>query len=156
MPPPKAVESGKVAPLSDEDRLTLVRWIDLGCPIDLTNLDGKTEAPVPGWLVDDQRPTLTVTYPQRGKNARLDQILIGMHDVSSGLDMESFTVTLDTPVDGVAAGANLAAKFAKQTDGVWVWKLPKPVTAIDKAVLTVQVKDRQGSQTEIVRTFSVK
>ena len=25
----------KVAPLSDEDRLTLVRWIDLGCPIDL-------------------------------------------------------------------------------------------------------------------------
>ena len=25
----------KVAPLTDEDRLTLVRWIDLGCPIDL-------------------------------------------------------------------------------------------------------------------------
>ena len=25
----------KVAPLTDEDRRTLVRWIDLGCPIDL-------------------------------------------------------------------------------------------------------------------------
>ena len=25
----------KVAPLSDEDRRTIVRWIDLGCPIDL-------------------------------------------------------------------------------------------------------------------------
>ena len=44
MPPPEAVAgtyrgSGrrkiKVAPLSDEDRRTLVRWIDLGCPIDL-------------------------------------------------------------------------------------------------------------------------
>src|SRR6185437_1844424 len=44
MPPPEAVagtytgprgEEIKVAPLTDEDRLTLVRWIDLGCPIDL-------------------------------------------------------------------------------------------------------------------------
>src|SRR5262249_40554168 len=35
MPPPEAVKSGKVAPLTDEDRRTLVRWIDLGCPIDL-------------------------------------------------------------------------------------------------------------------------
>jgi hypothetical protein len=44
MPPPKAVEGTyegpdgrkiKVAPLSDEDRRTLIRWIDLGCPIDL-------------------------------------------------------------------------------------------------------------------------
>ena len=44
MPPPEAVAGTyvgpdgkkiKVAPLSDEDRLTLVRWIDLGCPIDL-------------------------------------------------------------------------------------------------------------------------
>src|SRR5207244_7926454 len=45
MPPPEAVAGTyagpagrkiKVAPLSAEDRLTLVRWIDLGCPIDLT------------------------------------------------------------------------------------------------------------------------
>ena len=35
MPPPDAVKAGKVAPLTDEDRRTLVRWIDLGCPIDL-------------------------------------------------------------------------------------------------------------------------
>ena len=42
MPPPNAVagkyvgprgEKIQVAPLSDEDRRTLVRWIDLGCPI---------------------------------------------------------------------------------------------------------------------------
>src|SRR5205085_9165883 len=44
MPPPEAIAGTyispdgkpvKVAPLSEEDRLTLVRWIDLGCPIDL-------------------------------------------------------------------------------------------------------------------------
>ena len=35
MPPKKAVNQGKVKPLTDEDRRTIVRWIDLGCPIDL-------------------------------------------------------------------------------------------------------------------------
>ena len=44
MPPPDAVAGTydgpdgkkiKVAPLGDEDRRTIVRWIDLGCPIDL-------------------------------------------------------------------------------------------------------------------------
>ncbi len=34
MPPPQAVTDGLVAALSDDDRRTLVRWIDLGCPID--------------------------------------------------------------------------------------------------------------------------
>src|SRR5205814_2138002 len=59
MPPPEAVEGtyqtadGKkirVAALTDEDRRTLVRWIDLGCP---TNLE------VASWQVDrfDQRST---------------------------------------------------------------------------------------------------
>src|SRR5262249_31128185 len=36
MPPPEAVKSGKVQALSDEDRRTLIRWIDLGAPIDKT------------------------------------------------------------------------------------------------------------------------
>lgn len=35
MPPAEAVASGKVQPLTDEDRRTIVRWIDLGCPIDV-------------------------------------------------------------------------------------------------------------------------
>src|SRR5262249_47176290 len=43
MPPPEAVAGTykgpdgkrvKVAPLSEEDKLTLARWIDIGCPID--------------------------------------------------------------------------------------------------------------------------
>src|SRR5436190_372498 len=67
MPPPDAVAGKyvgpdskkiKVAPLTDEDKRTLARWIDLGCPIDLTEKGSQ------GWLLDDQRPTLTLTYPQ--------------------------------------------------------------------------------------------
>ncbi len=56
MPPPDAVKAGKVAPLTDEDKLTLVRWIDLGCPIDLEYDAGNPAKPGFGWALDDQRP----------------------------------------------------------------------------------------------------
>ena len=68
MPPPEAVAGTyigpdgnqiKVAPLSDEDRLTIVRWIDLGCPIDLDFSPANPQASGFGWMLDDHRPTLT-------------------------------------------------------------------------------------------------
>jgi hypothetical protein len=147
MPPPDAVKNGKVKPLSDEDRLTLVRWIDLGCPIDLDK--GR------GWLLDDQRPTLTLTYPRAGANESLSRILIGMYDYGSGLDTNSFAVTADFAIDGTAAGEDLAKKFRSVTQGVWELKLAKPITELPRGKLTVAVKDRQGSVTRIERTFSV-
>ena len=52
MPPPQAVKSGKVQPLTDEDRLTLVRWIDLGCPIDLSK---DNSAPAGRWMINGRR-----------------------------------------------------------------------------------------------------
>src|SRR5262249_11367034 len=120
MPPPAALtgdyvgpdgERIKVAPLTDEDRLTLVRWIDLGCPIDLDYDPAKPEERGYGWMLDDTRPTLTLTYPRAGANGPLTRILVGMHDYDTGLDMNSFEVTADFALDGVAAGQNLASKF---------------------------------------------
>jgi hypothetical protein len=161
MPPPQAVAGTyrgtdgkplKVAPLSDEDRLTLVRWIDLGCPIDLEYDPAKPEARGFGWMLDDQRPTLTMTLPRAGTNAPLSRILIGMYDYGTGLDMDSFQALASFPVDGVAAGQNLAGKFRSVAPGVWELKLGAPVTGSGK--LTVSVKDRQGNETRIERTFS--
>jgi hypothetical protein len=156
MPPPKAVEEGKVAPLTDEDRRTLVRWIDLGCPVDKEIAFTKASERGSGWLLDDQRPTLTLTYPQVGANPSLDRILVGMHDYNTGLDLASFRVIADFPLGGVQAGKNLAAKFTTIGDGVWELKLGQPVTALARGTLTVSVKDRQGNRIEIVRRFSVK
>ena len=65
MPPPEAVKQGKVKPLTDEDRRTLVRWIDLGCPIDLDFDPKQPQRRGSGWMQDDSRPTLTVTFPRR-------------------------------------------------------------------------------------------
>src|SRR6185503_9107422 len=90
----------KVAPLTDEDRFTIVRWIDLGCPIDLDYDSQQPAVRHLGWMLDDNRPTLTLTTPRSGANASLDRILIGAHDYYTGLDTKSFTVMADFPVNG--------------------------------------------------------
>ena len=150
MPPPEAVKSGKVKALTDEDRLTLVRWIDLGCPIDLSKDNAR-----PGWSLDDQRPTLTLTYPRAGSNESLTRILVGMHDYNTGLDMKTFHVSADFAVNGAEAGKNLADQFRVKTQGVWELVLDRPIASLPKGNLTVSVKDGQGNVTRIERTFSV-
>jgi hypothetical protein len=153
MPPPEAVKAGKVAPLSEEDKLTLVRWIDLGCPIDL-DYDPKKPAKTSfGWMLDDQRPTLALSLPRAGANPALEVIRIGMHDYGSGLDDASLSVVADFAVDGVPAGQNLAPKFKSVASGVYEWKLTAPLS-IRKGRLNVNVKDRQGNVTRVDRTFS--
>jgi hypothetical protein len=154
MPPPEAVNSGKATPLSDEDRLTLVRWIDLGCPIDL-DFDAKNpDKPGFGWMLDDQRPTLTLAAPTAGANPPLKKISVGMYDYA-GLDERSFEVVADFAVNGVPAGQNLAAKFKKANVGVWELSLETPLK-VAHGKLVVSVKDKQGNLTRIERSFSAE
>jgi hypothetical protein len=156
MPPVEAVKSGKVQPLSDDDRLTLIRWIDLGCPIDLDyDLSKPDVVPNGGWLTDEVRPALTVTTPRAGRNAPLTRILIGMHDAYTGLDPASFSVSADFAVNGIAAGADLSKNFRSVAPGVWALPLEKPLANLPAAKLTVSVKDRQGNVTRLERTFSI-
>ena len=51
MPPP----GSSVPPLSEDEKMPIARWIDLGCPIDTAQTDGS---PGYGWFLDDLRPTL--------------------------------------------------------------------------------------------------
>jgi hypothetical protein len=165
MPPPEAVAGTwkgsegkpiKVAPLTDEDRLTLVRWIDLGCPIDLDPDAANPASRVQGWMLDEGRPTLTLTHPAPGLSTEpLTRILVGMHDYDTGLDLDSFTVVADFPIDGVPPGENLASKLKPLGDQRWELKLTRPLASLPRGQLTVSVKDRQGNTTRIERTFSV-
>ena len=125
MPPPAAVAGDYIGPdgkkiqvagLSDEDRLTLVRWIDLGCPIDLDFDPDRPEATGFGWMLDDQRPTLTLTSPRAGANPPLTRILVGMYDYG-GLALDSFQVVASFPIDGVAAGRKPGEKVSLQFPG---------------------------------------
>ena len=152
MPPPAAVKAGKVKPLTDEDRRTLVRWIDLGCPIDL-DYDAKNPTKTGfGWMLDDQRPTLAVATPLAGGNPPLSRIVVGAHDYR-GLDPAGFTVVADFAVNGVPAGQNLAEKFRPAESGVWHLDVNPPVR-VPRGALTVSVKDRAGNVTRVERTFS--
>jgi hypothetical protein len=163
MPPPDAVagtykgEGGKlikVAPLSDEDKLTLVRWIDMGSPIDCP--DPKDSQERLSWFLDEGRPTLTLAVPGPGAGAEpLTRILLGMHDYGSGLDLDSFTVTADFALDGIAAGRNLASKFTALPDHRWELKLAQPLAHLPRGKLVVAIRDRQGNISKIERTFSV-
>jgi hypothetical protein len=162
MPPPAAVEGTypgpdgtpiRVAPLTDEDRRTLLRWIDLGCPIDLDFDPQHPERRGYGWMCDDNRPVLTLTYP-RGRP--LTRLLVGMHDYYSGLDLDTFTVVADFTIDGSPAGANFAAKFKPVAQGVWEYGLATPIAALPKGKLTVSIKDRQGNVARAERTVSTR
>ncbi len=155
MPPPEAVQSGKVKPLSDEDRRTLVRWIDLGCPIDLEFDPRRPEAHGYGWLFDDNRPVVALTIPSAGRNVELTRLLLGMHDYGTGLDMPTFAVTADFSIDDVPAGKNLADRFHVTTQGVWELRLKTPIKKLARGMLSVSVADKEGNVTQIERQFSV-
>jgi hypothetical protein len=163
MPPPEAVAGTyqgpdgkliKVAPLSDEDKLTLVRWIDLGSPIDCP--DPKAPQDRLGWLLDEGRPTLTLAAPPPGASTEpLTHILLGMHDYGSGLDLDSFTVTADFAIDGILAGQNLASRFKALPDDRWELTLAQPRADLPRSKVVVSIKDRQGNISRIERTFSI-
>jgi hypothetical protein len=152
MPPPEAVKAGKVAPLSNEDKLTLVRWIDLGCPIDLDYDPKNSSKSGFGWMLDDQRPTLTLSTPVAGANPPLSRILIGMYD-AGGIDQASFEVIADFAMNGIPAGQNLAPKFTSVGPGISELGLSTPLR-VARGKLIVSIKDRQGNTTRIERSFS--
>jgi len=165
MPPPEAIAGTykgpdgqpiKVPPLGDEEKLTLARWIDLGCPIDLDYDPQQPQRRGQGWMLDEGRPTLTLTYPSAGENRQpLERILVGMHDYATGLDLDTLTVAADFSVDGAKPGENLAPRFQPAGEGIWELKLSKPIPSLPRGTLTVSVKDRQGNLSRIERTFSV-
>ena len=155
MPPPQAVKAGKVAALTDEDRRTILRWIDLGCPLDLDFDPKQPDRRGNGWMLDDQRPTLALTEPRAGATGPLSRVLVGMVDYGTGLDADSFSVVASFPIDGVAAGENLAKKFKALPDNRWELRLAKPITDLSRGKITVSVKDVQGNVTRVERTFSV-
>lgn len=156
MPPDDAVKAGTVLPLSDEDRRTIVRWIDLGCPIDLDFDPDHPERRGYGWMLDDNRPILALTSPRAGTNPPLDRILLGLYDYDSGLDVASLRIAATFPVHGRAAGENLASLARTLSQGVWELKLDQPLVADREETLTVSVKDRQGNESRIERVFRVQ
>jgi hypothetical protein len=163
MPPPDAVNGTylapdgarlKVEPLGDEDRRTIIRWIDLGCPIDFDYDPAQPDRRGVGWMCDDNRPTLTLALPRVGRNPRFDRILIGTCDYGSGVDEATLHVTADFAVDGAAAGDDLAPRMTKRDAGVWEMRLREPIEALRHGRIIVSVRDKAGNEARVERTYS--
>ncbi|MBD8526474.1 hypothetical protein [Pseudomarimonas arenosa] len=142
MPPPPAL------PLSEEEKLLFVRWIDLGMPID----DGNPDY---GWSLDDLKPTLTVSSPRPGINDRLiTQFRLGAADADSGLDSGSLSLSADFNVIGRPPGAELNDMLAISDEGIWELALDAPLERMQNAHLYAEVADLQGNITRAAVAFS--
>jgi len=132
-----------------------VRWIDLGCPsIWITTPSAPNERGF-GWMLDDTRPTLTMTYPKAGANPPLARILVGMHDYYTGLDMVQLQVVADFAPGRRGCRSKPGAEVQSKDHRCLGADAFQPLTELPKGKLTVSVKDRQGNLTRMERTFAV-
>ena len=106
-------------------------------------------------MLDENRPTLTLTFPAPGANAELSRLLVGMQDYDTGLNLQSFRVVADFAIDRVAAGENPASRFQLKSPGVWELRLSQPIGRLPRGRIEVSVEDNQGNVTRIERMFWV-
>jgi len=135
--------------MTNEEKLTLARWIDLGAPIDLGSPWG--------FLEDDLRPTLVVRPSLTAARvaSSFNALEIAAFDVESGVVPGSLTVTCNLKLGAIPAGGNLAAgKVLDPQGGVLRLVLPRRVQVGERAVFTVSVRDAAGQTSRIVRTYA--
>jgi hypothetical protein len=134
--------------MTNEEKLTLARWVDLGAPIDLGTPWG--------YLEDDLRPTLVLRPSLQAARAAggFDTLEIAAFDVESGVVPASLTVTCNLRLGTFAPGANLAAGRSLNPEGaVLRLRLPRRVTLAERAVFTVSVRDAAGHTSRIIRSY---
>lgn len=144
--------------LTWDERMKIARWVDLGCPIDLTvpnfTVGWKSYA---GYLEDDLRPTLAVvpSVAQATQERKLMRFVIGAYDLESGINPTTLSVTLDRAVGGFPAGTNIAANATITNGGTVVINLPTPIDLVAGAVtVAAEIRDQAGHTTRILRTYS--
>ena len=146
MPPPHS----NVPQLTEDEKLSFVRWIDLGCPI---NLDENGPNKNFGWFLDDVRPTLTISNPrQNGSSTPLTEIRVGVADGYKGLRTNSLSIKADFVVNGRPASTELTSLGRWVEQGVLAIALDAPVKQLIDSHITASVMDEQGNRTtETVR-----
>jgi len=144
MPPP----GSGVPELSEDEKMLIARWIDLGCPINLGAY---------GWFLDDLRPTLTVSRPRPNRNAQpLSEIRVGFADANSGINSNSISIKADFPVNGLESGEELKSLGSIVNEGVFVIPLTTPIINMATGHITAIVYDNQTNRNEVAVRFWVE
>ncbi len=151
MPPP----ASGVPALTPEQRLTIVRWIDLGCPINNGASSGDGDF---GWFMDDLRPTLELSLPRPGVNTSpVTGARLGLVDAASGIDVATLSVKASFAAAGRPAGAELGDLAAPIADRVWWIDFGGPLSLPpgQGAHVYASVKDEQGHIVRVDRRFAL-
>ena len=146
MPPP----GSGVPPLTEDEKMTIARWIDLGAPI-----TAQGDPAYKGYFADELKPVVTLSSPRAGQNnTALGAIRLGLFDAYSGIDAASLSVTTNFAVNGNPAGSELGPLFVQNGDSVWALSLATPIANLSNGHLVVQVKDNAGNLTTLDRWFT--
>lgn len=136
MPPPN---SGYQS-LTEDEKMTIARWIDLGAPLELT--DTRSD-----WFIDDLRPTLHISWPRPETPLPVDHLTFAAYDAYSGLNTSSLHVEADFGVQGRAAGAELSDLATPSGSGVWTLPISGMASDLSSGSILVSIKDNQGNLT---------
>ncbi len=148
MPPP----GSGVPPLTEDEKITFARWIDLGCPIDTAE---GTADDAYGWFLDDLKPTLTLSEPRPGLNPTgFSSLRFGLADANSGIDLPTLSVRATFPIAGRSPLTELADLATQVGDGIYEIPLGAPPGSLLDAHVLVEVADHQGNITRIDQRVS--
>jgi hypothetical protein len=131
--------------VTEEERMTIARWIDLGAPINLGPY---------GLFLDDLKPTVHVDVPRAGlMTEALTRIRFGLADANSGVDLSTLSVMATFDVGCQTPPKEMASLAVEVDDGVYEIQLPSSVRDATRGWINVSVKDRQGNVTRVARSF---
>ncbi|HZR20413.1 MAG TPA: hypothetical protein VFE51_24235 [Verrucomicrobiae bacterium] len=143
MPPP----GSQVPSLGEDEKITIARWIDLGCPI---NTGSGSDANY-GWFLDEVRPTVTISSPRQNQNVvPLTELRVGVADADSGLNPATLSIRADFSVNGAPVGTELAGQGKFVGPGIFSIPLNPPISNLATQHVTAWIADRQGN-TNVVK-----
>jgi len=148
MPPP----GSDVPPLSEDEKMTFARWIDLGCPINTGSGDNAGY----GWFLDELRPTVAVSSPRPNRNTTpLTELRVGVADAYTGVSNATLSVKASFVVNGIPAGGELKSQGSFVAPGIFSIPLQTPIAHLPTQQLTAAIADTQGNTNRVEVRFWV-
>jgi hypothetical protein len=151
MPPP----GSGVPPLTENEKMMIARWIDLGAPSDHADPNMARY----GWFSDELKPTLFTAAPRtvkRSDGKRFLHLHFSAHDHVSGIDWDRVSVKANFGVAGLAPGTDLGTLFFSKSPGVReAFVEVRGERPAGAGEIVFHVRDRQGNITERKRSFAL-
>jgi len=144
--------AGGMQSMTMKEKMTFARWIDLGAPLDISLTRGTNL----GWLIDDVKPTLTLSQPRQNINFQaIDKIVVGVADANTGINISTLSIKADFIVNGLPANSELSGLATLVAEGVYQIQLDAalPQDSLERHI-KAEVYDNQGNVKRVDLRFT--